>query len=207
MDIINSFVDYIIALVESFGYFGIFTSVFLEYACLPLPSEVILPFIGVIASRDTLSLLGVLLTSILAGLLGSIACYYIGYFGGTPILNYIQTKFPSSKKGLGKINSILNKYDKYAIFISRLVPLTRTYISLVVGSLRMNIVPFLMYSLCGITLWNTILILLGYYLGENFDLISTIISDYSTVAFILLFIAMITYYFYKKRKKIKKQIN
>lgn len=200
MEFINNFVDFIISFVESFGYLGVFLAVFLEYACLPLPSEVVLPFIGLIASRETISLLGVLFTSVLAGLLGSIVCYYIGYFGGAPILNYIQEKFPSSKKGFDKINHFIHKYEKSAVFIARLIPLTRTYVSLVVGSLRMKLLPFCMYSLGGIVLWNTILILLGYYLGENTELVHRLLSDYSMVAIGLAVIALL-YYAYRKYKK------
>lgn len=200
MEFINNFVNYIISFIESFGYLGVFLAVFLEYACLPLPSEVILPFVGIIASRDTISLIGVLFVSIVAGMLGSILCYYIGYFGGAPILNFLQKKSPTTSKGINKINSILNKYNKYAIFIARLIPLTRTYISLVVGSLKMEFIPFCLYSLGGITLWNTVLILLGYYLGENMDHISKIISDYSIIVLTLVLLSLTFYYFYKKRK-------
>ena len=207
MEFINNFANYIISIVESFGYIGIFIAVFLEYACLPLPSEVILPFIGIIASRESISLIPTIIISILSGLLGSIICYYIGYFGGSPILDYIQKKFPSSQKGINKINCILNKYEKYAIFLSRLLPLTRTYISLVVGSLKMKLIPFCLYSLCGITLWNTVLILLGYYLGENIEYVQQLISDYSIIVLIFSFIGLLLLLYFKKIKQTNSKLD
>jgi len=88
------------------------------------------------------------------------------------------------------------------VFLSRLFPLTRTYISLAVGAVKMNYSQFILYSLGGITIWNIILISLGYFLGENTDLIQRILKDYSIVAIAILVICFgfIAYKFMKKRK-------
>ncbi|WP_024613852.1 DedA family protein [Clostridium sp. Ade.TY] len=204
MDILNNFVDTIVSLIDNFGYIGVFVAVFLEYACLPLPSEVLLPFVGLLAATGNISLISAILVSVIAGILGSLTCYALGYFGGSLILESLQRKFPSSRKSINKINHFIMKYEKSSVFLTRLVPLTRTYISLVVGTLKFNIVPFILYSLGGIVLWNTLLIVIGYFLGENTALISQILKDYSFVVIGLIIVACI-YLLYKKTSKKRRQ--
>ena len=204
MNFLNNFVDIIISLVGNFGYMGVFIAVFLEYACLPLPSEVLLPFVGLLAATGKISLIGAIFVSVLGGILGSLTCYAIGYFGGSLIIESLQRKFPSSRKSISKINHFIIKYQKSSVFLTRLVPLTRTYISLVVGTLKFNIITFILYSLGGIILWNTLLIVIGYFLGENTQLISRILKDYSfiIIALIIIFCIYILYKkFLKKRRK------
>ncbi|MDO5039548.1 DedA family protein [Clostridium sp.] len=204
MNFLNNFVDIIVSLVGNFGYMGVFIAVFLEYACLPLPSEVLLPFVGLLAATGKISLIGAIFVSVLGGILGSLTCYAIGYFGGSLIIESLQRKFPSSRKSISKINHFIIKYQKSSVFLTRLVPLTRTYISLVVGTLKFNIITFILYSLGGIILWNTLLIVIGYFLGENTQLISRILKDYSfiIIALIIIFCIYILYKkFLKKRRK------
>lgn len=206
MDFLNDFVDIIVSLINNFGYIGVFLAVFLEYACLPLPSEVLLPFVGLLAATGNISFVGAIIVSVIAGLLGSLTCYFIGYFGGSLILDSLQRKFPSSRKSINKINHFINKYQKSSVFLTRLVPLTRTYISLVVGTLKFNIIHFLLYSLGGILLWNTFLISVGYFLGENTELISKILKDYSFIVIGLIIISGL-FFIYKKVSKSKEKIN
>lgn len=203
MNFLNNFVDIIVSLVDNFGYMGVFIAVFLEYACLPLPSEVLLPFVGLLAATGRISLIGAIFVSILGGILGSLTCYSIGYFGGSLIIESLQRKFPSSRKSINKINHFIIKYQKSSVFLTRLVPLTRTYISLVVGTLKFDIIPFVLYSLGGIILWNTILIVIGYFLGENTTLISKILKDYSFIVIGLIIVAFI-YFLYQKASKKRK---
>lgn len=203
MNFLNNFVDIIVSLVDNFGYMGVFIAVFLEYACLPLPSEVLLPFVGLLAATGRISLIGAIFVSILGGILGSLTCYSIGYFGGSLIIESLQRKFPSSRKSINKINHFIIKYQKSSVFLTRLVPLTRTYISLVVGTLKFDIIPFVLYSLGGIILWNTILIVIGYFLGENTALISKILKDYSFIVIGLIIVAFI-YFLYQKASKKRK---
>ena len=193
MNIFDNFLNLIISTIEGFGYLGIFLAVFLEYACFPLPSEILLPFIGLLASREAFSLPGIILVSVFAGLFGSIVCYFIGYYGGSPIIDWLCTKSSGAKKSFKTLNIILNKYDKPAVFLSRLLPITRTYISLAVGAMKMNFTHFILYSLGGIVIWNILLISLGYFLGENTDLISKILKDYSIIALLVIGVVAIVF--------------
>lgn len=202
-----SFLDYIINIIESLGYFGVFISVFLEYACLPLPSEILLPFIGVLSSYGTFNLIASIIVSVLAGLFGSTLCYSIGYFGGAPILDWLCKKSSSARKSMAKLNIFLDKYDKFAVFVARIFPITRTYVSLAVGATKMKYTTFISYSFAGIVIWNSLLISLGYFLGENTPLIESILTKYSFLALTLLFVAfcvLVFIYIKKKRKNLNK---
>lgn len=198
------FLDYIMNIIESLGYLGVFFSVFLEYACLPLPSEILLPFIGVLSSYGTFNLITAIFVSVFAGLLGSTICYYIGYFGGSPIIDWLSSKSSGAKKSLNKLNIFLTKYDKYAVLMARMFPLTRTYVSLGVGALKMKYRTFISYSFVGIVIWNSILISLGYFLGENTPLIESILSKYSFIAIgtLVILLCILAYVFIKKSKKV-----
>lgn len=203
MDFVSNFLDMIITTIQGFGYPGVFLAVFLEYACFPLPSEILLPFIGLLASYGNFSFVGVIALSTVAGLIGSTICYIIGYYGGSPIIKWLCSKSSGANKSFNKLDLFLDKYGKSAVFLSRLLPLTRTYISLAVGAVKMRYSQFILYSFGGITIWNIVLISLGYFLGENTDLIEKILKDYSIVAISILIIICIFvgYKLIKKKKK------
>ena len=80
---------FILALFDKFGLFMVFMLVMLEYACFPIPSEIILPFMGYVAKMNCYDLFGVIIMSVLMGCLGSLICYLIGYYGGSKIFNKI----------------------------------------------------------------------------------------------------------------------
>lgn len=195
------FVSKLISLVGYLGYTGVTLIVGLEYACFPIPSEVVLPFIGMSASQGEFTFLGVLFFSVLGGILGSLICYLIGYLGGKPLLAWSEKRFPKTKKTIRALNKWFDKYGKFAVFITRLLPLTRTYVSLLAGAEKLALNVFVGYSTLGIVLWNTVLISLGYFIGDNLELIDSIMQKYSIVAGTIFVIALITYLYFKKKKE------
>lgn len=201
MGLFDKILTFLMDLINSVGYIGIVLTVGLEYACFPMPSEVILPFVGFIASSGSITMIGAIIASTLAGILGSLICYYIGYFGGAPILNFIGDKLPGSRKSIHSAKSYFDKYSRASILFGRVIPLARTYISIPAGIARMNIFVFILYSTIGIVVWNTILISLGYYLGSNWPKVQRIMSDYSLVVGIILALLLIGYIIYKRRRK------
>ncbi len=155
-------------LISQYGLVAMFLIIMLEYACFPVSSEIVLPFSGAVASINQIPFLVILPLSILAGMIGTGICFSVGWFGGGAILHAIKRKFPKS------IKPIDSSYDKFiknstsAVCIGRVIPLIRTYIALVAGSARMNPVSYFTSSLLGITVWNTLLIGLGYSLQSNY---------------------------------------
>ncbi|MGL5677554.1 MAG: DedA family protein [Cellulosilyticaceae bacterium] len=196
---LTQLVDYIMNFAGSLGYFGIIFVTSLEYACFPLPSEVVLPFIGVGIATGTYSFIKAWLASLLGGMFGSLLAYVIGYIGGVPFLNWSKRKFPKTEKTIVALDKWFNRYGSIALMITRVVPLTRTYVSILAGSQKFDLLKFMGYTALGVAAWNTILISLGYFLGDNLHLIEQIISQYSVVVGALILLA-VGYWFYHKRK-------
>lgn len=201
MSILTSFVNYMIYLIEKLGYIGIFLVIGLEYACFPIPSEVVLPFVGMSIPQTSLSFLPSFLVSILAGLAGSLICYAIGFYGGEPLLTRLSKRSTGLQTALNKFNTWFASYGRWAVLFTRVVPLTRTYISLFAGASRMSIVEFLLYSATGIALWNLVLMSLGFYVGNNWELIESLLNTYSNIVLTLAAIILICFVFLKLQKK------
>ncbi|MEG0386801.1 MAG: DedA family protein [Niameybacter sp.] len=190
---IAQLVDYLMNLAGHLGYLGIIFIVGLEYACFPLPSEIVLPFVGMGMASGTYGVVNGFLASILGAMFGTMIAYYIGYIGGVPLIEWSKHRFPKTKKTLIALDKWFNKYGNFAVFITRIFPLTRTYVSFLAGSQKLDLLSFMGYSFLGI---------LGYFLGNNLDLIDNILKKYSVVACSMLILAVI-YFVYKKLKEKK----
>lgn len=188
--------------IINYGLLSIFILVALEYANLPLPSEVILPLIGMVSFGYGLNITEVIIVSTLGGIFGSLINYYLGYYLGDPIVVYIKKKIPKTKKSIKASYHFLQKYDKISVFLSRLIPLARTFISIIAGVIRMNVGTFTIYSSLGILIWNSILISAGYIVSDNIEMIGLMISRYSILIMIIGLIG-VAIYLYKWKMKSK----
>lgn len=156
---IQDVVDYIL----KYGIPFLFLIVYLEYLNLPaLPAAVVMPAIGVMATQDGYNLFGVFLISLAAGILGSLTLYLVGFYVGNPVIKKMRNKFPKTGKYIDKIIYYSERYGNKAVFICRLLPGVRTIVSLVYGTLREEVIGFLIYSALGIAIWNFVFIFGGY---------------------------------------------
>ena len=190
MTFITQFVNWLMAFVGELGYMGIFIVIGLEYACFPIPSEVVLPFVGMSIPQTNLHFLPAFLISILAGLVGSYICYFIGYYGGQPLISKFSSTSNGVHKAMNTFNNWFGRYGRLAVLFSRVIPLTRTYISLFAGVNAMSLLEFSLYSITGIAVWNLVLMSLGFYLGNNWEAIEGILNTYSNIVVVLLAIAI-----------------
>lgn len=158
--------------VESLGYPGVFILITLESTLVPIPSELVMPFAGYLASRGTFSLPVVLIINSTAALVGSGICYFIGAKGGKPFLERYGKFFLVSKHDLEKTERVFQKYGKRMVLIGRFVPVVRHIISIPAGIARMPLRPFFLQTFIGSTIWGGFLILLGYQLGENWEAVA-----------------------------------
>lgn len=202
---VTHLVTYLMSLIEKLGYIGILIVISLEYACFPIPSEVVLPFVGMSIPQTSLSFLPGYLISIIAGLLGSYICYFIGVYGGKPLLEQLQKKSSGIQTALTKFENWFNNYGHWAVLFARVIPLTRTYISLFAGVSNMSLVVFTLYSLTGIAAWNLALMSLGFYLGTNWALIESLLNTYSHVVLALVGIVVLLFIIKKLFKKTSKK--
>ena len=192
--------SYFTNLIFSHGLLAMFFIILIEYACFPISSEIVLPFSGAIASLQHINFFVILPLSVLAGLLGTSFCYAIGRFGGGAILDRITHRFPKTKNGIDLSYAKFHRYGALAVCIGRMIPLCRTYIAFVAGAAKQNYSVFLGSSLIGISIWNCILIGLGYLFRENWDNASELYHEYKDpILFLILVIVFLVLVF--KRKK------
>ena len=181
--------NFILNVMENYGYLGIFFLIAIENIFPPIPSEVILTFGGFITKSTSLTPGGVILAATIGSLGGAIILYYVGF--------YIQ-RFKWFKQGeLNKTNSWFEKYGKKAVLYGRCVPIIRSLISIPAGIKKMHMPIFLLYTTVGSLIWNTLLVTAGVILADNWYIFAGIISKYSKVILVIITI----YIFFKVWKK------
>lgn len=169
------------SLLKKYGLFGLCLMILLEYACFPISSEIVLPFCGAFAKSYDISFFLLIPGSVLAGLLGTSLCYAIGRIGGTRVLTFLKTSFPKTEKGIAASEEKMERYGALAVCFGRVIPLCRTYIAFIAGSMKQPYRQFLAYSFFGITVWNCILISLGYLLKSNWNEVQRYYEEYKLV--------------------------
>lgn len=198
---------FIISLIHSTGYFGVFILMTLESALIPIPSEVTMPFAGFLAHQGTFSLWLVILIGALGNLIGSLIGYYIGYFLEESILLGLIRKYGKfvlfSEHDYHTGANWFKKYGQGVVFVSRLLPAVRTFISLPAGMFEMNIAKFSLYTFIGSLLWSALLTYVGYYLGSNWDTLGPLFDKFHIVI-VVVALALIAFYIYHKLHKMKK---
>ena len=203
--------EIILNIMNQFGYLGVFLLIAIENIFPPIPSEVILLFGGFMTTYTKLNILGIVIASLLGSLSGAIMLYYIG-----KIFNKNRLKKIISGK-VGKIlrlkNSDIDKADKWfdtkgqkTVFFCRFIPLIRSLISIPAGMSEMHMSKFLVYTTIGSLIWNTVLIVIGSIVGNNWTSFLSVLDTYSKIVVIVMAIVVILFIviFYKKRLKHEK---
>lgn len=187
----------VIEFIQETGYFGVFICMILESACIPLPSEVIMPFSGYVAWKGGMSILGVTIIGALGNLIGSLIAYIIGFYGGRPLLEKYGKYILITKKKLEMAEEWFAKYGHEAVFISRVLPGIRTFISLPAGIAEMDLKKFTIYTLIGSIPWCFALTYIGYTLGPHWPTVKSIfhILDYG----VIIGLALLLIYIWRKR--------
>jgi membrane protein DedA with SNARE-associated domain len=177
---------FVIWIISSLGYSGIVVAMAIESACIPLPSEVIMPFSGYLVSQGRFTLWGVSLAGALGCTLGSAVAYVAGAYGGRPfILKYGRYFFITAHE-MDRADRWFARYGMAATFISRLLPVIRTFISLPAGIARVPLVPFLIYAFLGSLPWSWALAYVGMLLGEHWDRVGGVLHSLDVVVVVAL---------------------
>jgi membrane protein DedA with SNARE-associated domain len=158
---------WIISVISHLGYAGIVVTMGIESACIPLPSEIIMPFSGYLTSTGRFSMWGVSVAGAFGCVVGSVAAYWVGVWGGRPFLQKYGKYVLISSRDLATADRWFEKYGEWAIFISRLLPVIRTFISLPAGIARMRFWRFVIYTFLGSLPWCFMLAYIGKVMGEN----------------------------------------
>jgi membrane protein DedA with SNARE-associated domain len=199
MDIIQALVDFILGWISSWGYPGIFFLMALESACMPVPSEIVMPFAGYLASQGELDLWIVILVGSLGCTFGSIIAYVAGYYAGRPLILRYGKYFLITEKHLVQAEDWFRKWGPKATFVARLLPVVRTVISLPAGVAKMDFKKFVLYSFVGSVPWNFMLAYAGYILGAEWETIKGYYREFE-YALAIVGILVVVFYIYHLRK-------
>ncbi|PCN51265.1 alkaline phosphatase [Candidatus Geothermarchaeota archaeon ex4572_27] len=167
MSLAAAFVEYIAGLIEEMGYVGVFLLMVLESAGVPIPSEIVVTFSGFLAARGSFDFWTVVLVSTAANLAGSLLFYYVGYVCGEGFVERYGRYLRVTREHLDFVRSWFARYGDLTVFIGRVTPAVRTYISLPAGIAMMRLSRFVPLTVVGSTIWNYLLTLAGFWLGEN----------------------------------------
>ena len=202
--------ELVIQIIEQWGYIGVAFLIAIENIFPPIPSEVILAFGGFMTSQTTLNAIGVIISATIGSTVGAIVLYLIGR-----ILNKERLERIVSGK-IGKVlrlkASDIEKADKWfdtkgqkTVFICRFIPIVRSLISIPAGMSEMNFLKFLLYTVLGSTIWNTVLVLLGKELGDSWERVVEVFNNFSHIILVVLIIVVVfgIFWFYKSKSKKK----
>ena len=148
-DLLALISSFVINIISTLGYGGIFFLMALESALIPIPSEIIMPFSGFLVFDEKFSFLAVVLWGTIGNLIGSIAAYFIGLYGGRPLIEKYGKFILISRHELDLADSWFKKYGSLSVLVSRMLPAARTFISLPAGIARMPFGKFCLYTFLG----------------------------------------------------------
>lgn len=196
--------QYVLTLIEDFGYFGMFLGMILEAVIIIIPSEFILATGGILAGQNIFSFWG----AFSIGLIGSVFCaviiYAMGYYGGRGFVKKYGKYFFMKEEDLDKTDTWFERYGLLAACIGRNIPIIRTLISLPIGITRLSFKKFILYTLLGSIPWTFVFVYFGYALGSNWTILTEVTSKLKTPIRILIIIFIISF-IYNKIKQAKKK--
>lgn len=172
----------------------------LESACLPIPSEIIMPFSGFLVFTGKFNFWLVVLIGALGNLFGSLIAYFLGVLELRKVFEKYGKYILISKKDLDRADKWFAKHGPETAFFSRLLPVVRTFISLPAGIARMNIKKFIFYTFAGSFIWSAFLTYIGLKLGENWQTIEVYFRKFQ-IAIIALIIVSVVWFLKKHFKK------
>jgi len=205
--VIEMVAKWVMVNVEALGYFGIVIMMGIESACIPLPSEIIMPFGGylVYSHPHQYSIWGMGIAGALGCVWGSALAYWVGRFGGRPFVVRYGKYILIRQKDLDKADAFFGKYGDAAIFFSRLMPVVRTFISFPAGISKMPFWRFIIYTFVGSLPWCIGLAYIGLALGPNWETLGNYFHK-ADMVIVVVFAALIALYIYHHIKSDREYI-
>lgn len=157
------------AAISAMGYGGVVLLMGIESACIPLPSEIIMPFAGYLAYRGEFTLHGAALAGAVGCVAGSIPAYYVGKYGGRPAIERWGRYVLVSRREMELADRLFARWGQWVVLGGRLLPVIRTFIAFPAGVARMNVARFLIYTFVGSYPWCLALAWVGMKLGERWN--------------------------------------
>jgi len=191
--IISLLSGFVIATVAGLGYGGVVLLMAVESACIPLPSEVIMPFAGYLVFKGKFTLWGAALAGAAGCVLGSLLAYVIGAYGGRALVYKYGRYVLISHRDLAWSDRWFTRHGGITVFIGRLLPVIRTFIALPAGISRMPLGRFVSYTFAGSFIWCYGLAWIGLKLGERWNTLGAYFHKFDTAIAIVLLVAAVWY--------------
>lgn len=192
-NLINLIVFWVTTAIAFSTYWGIFLMMTAESACIPIPSEIIMPFAGFLVAQGKLSFWLVILAGTLGNLIGSLLAYLIGSSGGYALIKKYGKYILISYHDLQKAHSWFEKKGEVTILVSRILPVIRTFISLPAGVAKMDLKKFTFFTLLGSLPWSIGLVYLGTKMGENWNKLQVYFHKFDLLIGIILIAGIVWY--------------
>jgi len=201
-DLLSLVSSFIVNIISTLGYPGITVLMALESACIPIPSEIIMPFSGYLVFLEKLSFFSVVLWGTIGNLIGSIIAYLAGFYGGRPLIKKYGRYIFISEGELAHAQDWFEKYGSVSVLFSRMLPVVRTFISLPAGIAKMPFWKFATYTFFGSLPWSFFLTYVGVIAGENWQSIDSLVRKFDW-AIVIIIISLFSWWLLKKLKNKK----
>ncbi|MDD1755236.1 MAG: DedA family protein [Methanomassiliicoccales archaeon] len=202
MGIIESLNQIIIDFISSSGYPGIFFAMFIEGIITPIPSELIMPFAGYLASTGRFSLPLVILAGTLGATLGSTVAYGIARLVGRPIVDKYGRYIFLDQTKVDKADAWFKKYGSWGILLGHAIPGIRSIISFPAGIFKMDLKRFILFTFLGALIWNTVLSSAGYLLGEYYIEFWKALEGWDLIIIAIAVVAVAAYLLWHRRRTV-----
>jgi membrane protein DedA with SNARE-associated domain len=200
MGIIESLNQIIIDFISSSGYLGIFVAMLVEGIFTPIPSELIMPFAGYLASTGEFSLPLVILAGTLGATLGSTVAYGIARMVGRPLVDKYGKYILLDQKKVDKADAWFKKWGSWGILIGHAIPGIRSVISFPAGIFKMDLKRFVLFTFLGALIWNTVLSTAGYLLGEYYIEFWKAVDGWDLVILVIAGVGLAVYLLWQRKK-------
>lgn len=195
-DNLNAIAEWAIGLMEFMGAPGVAVAIGLENLFPPLPSELILPVAGFAASRGSLGLIEVIIWATIGSVVGALALYGVGALLGRDRMRRLLVKVPLvSVEDVNRTEAWFDKHGRATVFFGRMIPIFRSLISIPAGVTRMSMWRFIPLTAAGSLIWNTVFIVAGFYLGENWFLVEEYAGLFQNLVIAAVLLAIVVFIF------------
>ncbi len=181
---------YFTYIIEQLGYWGAGFLMALESMIAPVPSELVMPFVGFLAAEEKFSIPTAILVTSMGSLIGSLISYFAGLWGGRPLVLKAGRYLFLNHEHLEWTERWFDKNGSWTIFVSRFIPVVRHLISIPAGQGRMTLGHFCLFTVVGATIWNTFLLFCGYKLRQNWTLVQQYSHELDMVVGALAIVAL-----------------
>lgn len=190
-DLILAITNFITSTIDQLGYFGVALLMAIESAAIPLPSEIIMPFAGFLVESGRFTLFGLGLVGGLGSVVGSVITYGLGFYGGRALIIKYGRYVLISDHDLRLTEKFFQRFGKLSVFVGRMVPVVRTFISIPAGIGKVAFWPFVMTAFVGSFFWSYFLAWLGLNLGQNWTMLEGYFRKFDAIIGIVLIVVII----------------